>query len=109
MYATKKDPQGLTACDHKLEESLSEENIEAAGIGKPRRTVPHFRSTIGKTKKLTDRPIYQQNVSDMIRHTPQVESAAYFQRLKSVPRCILVCIVGTSGDSDFLQKQATLF
>jgi site-specific recombinase XerD len=52
-------------CHHKLEEYLYA-YLEAAGI-QDEKASPLFRSTIGKTKKLSDRPLYQQNVYDMIR------------------------------------------
>jgi site-specific recombinase XerD len=52
-------------CHHNLEEYLHA-YIDAAGIA-DEKDAPLFRSVVGKTKVLTKRPLYQQNVYDMIR------------------------------------------
>jgi site-specific recombinase XerD len=52
-------------CHHELERDLYA-YIETAGIADEKDS-PLFRSTVGKTKVLTDRPLFQQNIYDMIR------------------------------------------
>src|SRR5712691_9370857 len=52
-------------CHHNLEQYLVE-YIAAAGI-RDQAKGPLFRSAIGKTKKLTDRPMARENVFEMIR------------------------------------------
>jgi len=52
-------------CHHNLEAYLAD-YIAAAGIGEEPKT-PLFRSAVGKTKKLTDKPLARENVFEMIR------------------------------------------
>jgi integrase/recombinase XerC len=52
-------------CNHSLEACLYA-YIEAAGIA-DEKSSPLFRSTRGKTKVLTDKPLFQQNVHDIIQ------------------------------------------
>ena len=52
-------------CHHNLEQYLAE-YLAAAGIGDQAKG-PLFRSAIGKTKKLTDKPLARENVFEMIR------------------------------------------
>jgi hypothetical protein len=52
-------------CNHNLEQFLHE-YIDAAGIGGEKAS-PLFRSTRRKTKILTDKPLFQQNVYDIIQ------------------------------------------
>jgi integrase/recombinase XerD len=52
-------------CHHNLEQYLVD-YIAAAGIGDQGKS-PLFRSAIGKTKKLTDKPLARENVFEMIR------------------------------------------
>jgi len=56
-------------CHHNLEENLHA-YIEAAGIGEEK-TTTLFRSTVGKTKKLTGSGLDRRNVYDMIRRRSQ--------------------------------------
>jgi len=52
-------------CPHKLAEAL-DAYLEEAGIAGERKT-PLFRSTTGKTRKLTDRPMARQDVLAMVK------------------------------------------
>lgn len=52
-------------CHHNLEQYLAE-YIASAAIGDQAKG-PLFRSAVGKTKKLTDKPVARENVFEMIR------------------------------------------